>query len=47
MEDCSIGEIRELTGWTESNVKVILHRARKSMYHELNLLLSTEKETLY
>lgn len=47
MEEYSIEEIRELTGWTESNVKVILHRARKSMYHELNLLLSTEKKTLY
>lgn len=47
MEEYSIEEIRELTGWTASNVKVTLHRARKSMYHELNLLLSTEKKTLY
>jgi RNA polymerase sigma factor (sigma-70 family) len=47
MEEYSIEEIREITGWTESNVKVLLHRARKSMYNELNVLLSTEKETLY
>lgn len=47
MEEYSIEEIREITGWTESNVKVLLHRARKSMYQELNLLLSTEKKTLY
>jgi RNA polymerase sigma-70 factor (ECF subfamily) len=47
MEEYSIEEIRELTGWTVSNVKVTLHRARKSMYDELNLLLSAEKKTLY
>ena len=47
MEEYSVEEIREITGWTESNVKVLLHRARKSMYNELNVLLSTEKKTLY
>ncbi len=47
IEEYSVEEIREMTGWTESNVKVLLHRARKSMYNELNLLLSTEKKTLY
>ncbi len=47
IEEYSVEEIREVTGWTESNVKVLLHRARKNMYQELNLLLSTEKKTLY
>ena len=47
LEEYSVEEIREITGWTESNVKVLLHRARKSMYHELNVLLSSEKKTLY
>ncbi|HDZ40103.1 MAG: sigma-70 family RNA polymerase sigma factor [Deltaproteobacteria bacterium] len=47
IEEQTIEEIRQLTGWTESKIKVLLHRARKSMYHELNILLSTEKKTLY
>ena len=47
IEEYSVEEIREVTGWTESNVKVLLHRARKNMYKELNILLSTEKKTLY
>lgn len=47
IQENSLEEIRELTGWTVSNIKVLLHRGRKSMYQELNLLLSTEKKTLY
>ncbi|MDT8402772.1 MAG: sigma-70 family RNA polymerase sigma factor [Bacteroidales bacterium] len=47
IEEYAIEEIREMTGWTESKVKVLLHRARKNMYHELNVLLATEKKTLY
>ncbi|MFP4489596.1 MAG: RNA polymerase sigma factor [Bacteroidales bacterium] len=47
MQENSLEEIRELTGWTVSKVKVLLHRGRKNMYHELSLLLSTEKKTLY
>jgi len=47
MEEYTIEEIKQLTGWTESKVKVLLHRARKNMYQELNILLSTEKKTLY
>jgi RNA polymerase sigma factor (sigma-70 family) len=30
--DLSIAEIQQVTGYSESNVKVILHRARKNMY---------------
>ncbi|MDZ7738848.1 MAG: sigma-70 family RNA polymerase sigma factor [Bacteroidales bacterium] len=47
IQEHSIEEIGELTGWTVSKVKVLLHRGRQNMYHELNLLLSTEKKTLY
>lgn len=47
IQEHSLEEIRELTGWTLSKAKVLLHRGRKSMYQELNLLLSTEKKTLY
>jgi RNA polymerase sigma-70 factor (ECF subfamily) len=31
----SIGDISEITGYTESNVKVKLYRLRKKMYNEL------------
>jgi len=47
IQENSLEEIRELTGWTVSKVKVLLHLGRKGMYQELNLLLSTEKKTLY
>ena len=35
LEECSVEEITEITGWTESNVKVILHRARGHMKQAL------------
>lgn len=38
-EDCSIKEISEITGLSESNVKVKLHRVRKKMHKELNQLM--------
>lgn len=47
IQENSLEEIRELTGWTVSKIKVLLHRGRKNMYHELNVLLSKEKKTLY
>jgi len=47
IQDYSIEEIKDLTGWTVSKIKVLLHRARKSMYGELNRELSSEKKTLY
>ncbi len=31
LEELSVKEITEITGWTENNSKVILHRARKSL----------------
>lgn len=38
-EECSIGEIAEITGLSESNVKVKLHRIRKKLYDELDVLM--------
>ena len=31
MEELSINEMTDITGWTKANTKVILHRARKSV----------------
>lgn len=39
-------EIGHITGLSKSNVKVKLHRARKKLYHELQLLLKSELKTL-
>ena len=39
LEEESIKDVCEITGWSESNTKVILHRARKSMLHALNKLI--------
>ena len=47
LEEYSVEEVSDLTGWSVSNVKVILFRARKSMYCELNKILKTEKKLLY
>lgn len=38
-EECSISEIAEITGYTESNVKVKLHRIRKKLFEELDVLM--------
>ncbi len=43
----SIKEICEMTGWSESNVKVHLHRGRKNMQELLQKLLNTEVKSLY
>jgi RNA polymerase sigma-70 factor (ECF subfamily) len=39
-EDCSVKDISEITGLSESNVKVKLHRIRKRMQKELNQLMN-------
>jgi RNA polymerase sigma factor (sigma-70 family) len=41
-EDQSIDEISKVTGLTESNAKVKLHRARKKLYTILNNMLKEE-----
>ena len=43
----SINEICEMTGWSESNVKVHLHRGRKNMQELLQRILKTEVKSLY
>ncbi len=43
----SIKEICEMTGWSESNIKVHLHRGRKNMQELLQRMLNTEVKSLY
>jgi RNA polymerase sigma-70 factor (ECF subfamily) len=43
----SIKEICEMTGWSESNVKVQMHRGRKNMQEMLERMLNTEVKSLY
>jgi RNA polymerase sigma factor (sigma-70 family) len=42
----SMEEISQITGYTESNVKVKLYRARKKLHEELEKLLHNETKTL-
>jgi len=42
LQENSIQEICEITGYSESNVKVKLHRARKTFYEELQFILKDE-----
>jgi len=46
MNDNSIEEIEEITGLSQSNVKVKLFRARKKLNQELSLLLKEELKTI-
>ncbi|MCX6230183.1 MAG: sigma-70 family RNA polymerase sigma factor [Bacteroidetes bacterium] len=46
LNESSIEEVSEITGLTEANVKVKLHRSRKKLYDELKLLLQNEVNTL-
>lgn len=46
LEEYSIGEISDITGWSASNVKVILFRARKNIYRELSKLLKIENQLM-
>ncbi|WP_270090633.1 RNA polymerase sigma factor [Sphingobacterium sp. SYP-B4668] len=39
LEELTIQELCEITGWTTANTKVLLFRARKSMYMTLNNLI--------
>lgn len=47
LQENSLGEICDVTGWSRANSKVILYRARRSMYLELDRLLKSEKKLLY
>ncbi|MDR2282193.1 MAG: sigma-70 family RNA polymerase sigma factor [Sphingobacterium sp.] len=42
LEELSLEELCEITSWTNSNAKVILHRARKRITIVLNKLLKNE-----
>lgn len=42
LEELSIQEVREVTGWTEANIKTILHRGRKNLYHILSKVMKGE-----
>ena len=40
-ENC-IKEIEEITGYTDSNIKILLHRGRKKLLSELKKILKEE-----
>jgi len=42
LEEESIKTVNEITGWSEANIKVILHRARKNMLTVINKLMKYE-----
>lgn len=42
LEELALCEIREITGWTETNTKTILFRGRKSLYHVLSKLMKED-----
>jgi RNA polymerase sigma-70 factor (ECF subfamily) len=44
MEEQSIDEIGQITGITEENIKVRLHRGRKKLSSELERMLRDELE---
>lgn len=47
LEEFNLKEISEITGWTDSNTRVMLHRARKEMKKLLTDVFNQQKEDLY
>lgn len=47
LEEFSLKEISNITGWTNSNTRVLLHRARSEMKKMLTDLFNLKKEDLY
>lgn len=45
LEEERIKAICEITGWSESNVKVLLHRARKNMFVALHQLMTLKNKS--
>lgn len=43
LEELSVQEVRQVTGWTETNIKTILHRGRKHLYGVLSKLMKGEQ----
>lgn len=46
LNENSLDEIKEITGYSKTNVKVRLFRARKKLYKELEVLLKGELRTI-
>ena len=46
LNDNTLDEIKDITGYSKSNVKVRLFRARKKLYKELEKLLQDEVKTI-
>jgi RNA polymerase sigma factor (sigma-70 family) len=46
LEENSIEELQEITGLTQSNIKVKLHRGRKKLYAELSSILKGELQSI-
>ena len=42
LEELSVQEVREVTGWTETNIKTTLHRGRKNLYRVLSKIMKGE-----
>ncbi|MEX1268800.1 MAG: sigma-70 family RNA polymerase sigma factor [Balneolaceae bacterium] len=47
LEEYKINEITQITGWTDSNTKITLHRARIKMKKILTDLFNLDKEEMY
>jgi RNA polymerase sigma factor (sigma-70 family) len=47
LEENNIEEIADITGWTHSNIKVLLHRARINMKELLLKCFNVDKQILY
>ena len=47
LEENSVEEIGNITGWSASNIKVILHRARINLRHILTEIYKLDKKVLY
>jgi RNA polymerase sigma-70 factor (ECF subfamily) len=47
LEENQINEICDITGWSASSVKVILHRARINLKHILTKIYKLDKKGLY
>ena len=46
LEELSVNELKDVTGWSSSKTKVVLHRARKNFYSHLNALLKHETKLI-
>lgn len=47
LNEFSLNEITEITGWTNANTRVLLYRARKEIKQVMTGLLNIHKENLY